>query len=150
MPCWVISPCLLTFLDLTDPPNPPNPPIPLRWQTVIPTLISEGVKLDGIFWDTYAEYYRDMKEFHDALPLLLSPGGVYSYFNGLAPDNLFFHMVYARLVSLEMNKLGFETSFEPIDVESALEPGVWEGVKNKYWHMKKYFLPTCHFNKQLG
>ena len=27
------------------------------------------------------------------LPQLLRPGGIYSFFNGLAPDNIFFHMV---------------------------------------------------------
>lgn len=118
------------------------------WQQVIPTLIQEGIKLDGIFWDTYAEYYKDMRVFHDYLPSLLVPGGIYSYFNGLAPDNIFFHMVYGRLVSLEMAKLGFMTSFQPLDVKSALDPSVWEGVKNKYWHLQKYFLPTCVFQQE--
>jgi protein arginine N-methyltransferase 2 len=37
-----------------------------------------------------------MREFHQQLPRLLRPGGVYSYFNGLASDNFFFHMVYGR------------------------------------------------------
>ena len=36
-------------------------------QDVLPTLLAEGVKLDGIFWDTYAEYYADMREFHEAV-----------------------------------------------------------------------------------
>ncbi len=62
-------------------------------------LLKEGVKLDGVFWDTYAEYYADMREFHDQLPSLLRPNGIYSFFNGLAPDNIFFHMVYSRFVS---------------------------------------------------
>jgi len=48
---------------------------------------------DGIFWDTYGEYYEDMKDFHVQLPRLLRPGGIYSFFNGLAPDNIFFHLV---------------------------------------------------------
>ncbi len=30
---------------------------------------------------------------HAQLPKLLKPGGCYSFFNGLAPDTLFFHMV---------------------------------------------------------
>ena len=42
---------------------------------------------------TSAEYYADMRDFHNMLPQLLKPDGVYSYFNGLAPDNIFFHMV---------------------------------------------------------
>lgn len=34
------------------------------------------------------------------LPKILASDGVYSFFNGLAPDNIFFHMVYNRCVVL--------------------------------------------------
>lgn len=48
----------------------------------------------------YGEYYSEgvegIRTFHEALPQLLAPGGVYSYFNGFASDNFFFHMVYGR------------------------------------------------------
>nr|DAD21368.1 TPA_asm: hypothetical protein HUJ06_022831 [Nelumbo nucifera] len=50
-----------------------------RWQDVLPQLES----YDGIFFDTYGEYYEDMREFHQHLPALLKPGGIYSFFNGL-------------------------------------------------------------------
>ncbi len=46
----------------------------------------------------YGEYYEEMRQFHLQLPRLLKPRGVYSYFNGLASDNFFFHMVYGRWV----------------------------------------------------
>ncbi|CAI0451697.1 unnamed protein product [Linum tenue] len=29
----------------------------------------------GIFFDTYGEYYKDLREFHQHLPKLLRPGG---------------------------------------------------------------------------
>lgn len=45
---------------------------------------------------SYGEYYEEMREFHLQLPKILKPSGVYSYFNGLASDNFFFHMVYGR------------------------------------------------------
>ncbi|PNH02928.1 Arginine N-methyltransferase 2, partial [Tetrabaena socialis] len=64
-----------------------------RWQEVLPALLAEA-PYDGIFFDTYGEYYEEMREFHAHLPRLLAPHGVYSFFNGLAPDNIFFHMVY--------------------------------------------------------
>ena len=109
------------------PPGPPPPP-----------LLPQLGPFDGIFWDTYGEFYEDMADFHDHLPRhaaqqqnatavhtrrhrppghpaastaapthpaahaaaapgavrrLLRPGGVYSFFNGLAPDNMFFHLV---------------------------------------------------------
>lgn len=65
------------------------------------------------------------------LPRLLRPGGIYSFFNGLAPDNIFFHMVYSRLVKNELHKLGFSTRYTPIKIKEALEDSVWEGVRNK-------------------
>ena len=65
-----------------------------RWQDVLPQLIREGVELDGVFFDTYAEHSFDMEDFHVLMSQILSkPQGVYSFFNGLAPDNLFFHGV---------------------------------------------------------
>ena len=42
------------------------------------------------------QYYEELRQFHETLPRILRPGGVYSFFNGLAPDNIFFHMVYGR------------------------------------------------------
>ncbi|KAI3512378.1 hypothetical protein L1887_19693 [Cichorium endivia] len=50
-----------------------------RWQDVVHQLES----YDGIFFDTYGEYYEDLREFHQHLPSLLNPGGIYSFFNGL-------------------------------------------------------------------
>lgn len=116
-----------------------------------------------------------MADFHSCLPKLLKPGGVYSFFNGLAPDNLFFHMVMGRrvqslsraqaarwasraslplpahplarrLAQLELGALGLATSYERVAIEGALDASVWEGVRNKYWHLPFYFLPTCVFS----
>lgn len=65
-----------------------------RWQDVMPQLAKEKVELDAIFYDTYGEHAFDMEDFHVAMSKVLSkPLGVYSFFNGLAPDNLFFHGV---------------------------------------------------------
>ncbi|KAJ7958235.1 Ankyrin repeat family protein / methyltransferase-related [Quillaja saponaria] len=50
-----------------------------RWQDVLSQLET----YDGIFFDTYGEYYEDLREFHQHLPVLLKPGGIYSFFNGL-------------------------------------------------------------------
>lgn len=65
-----------------------------KWQDELPKLIEEGIIFDGIFYDTYGEHFTDLEDFHNSLPRLLSkPDGIYSFFNGLAPDNLFFHGV---------------------------------------------------------
>jgi hypothetical protein len=42
------------------------------------------------------EYYEELREFQGKLPKLLRPTGVYSFFNGLASDNIFFHTVYSQ------------------------------------------------------
>ncbi|EFN56565.1 hypothetical protein CHLNCDRAFT_144236 [Chlorella variabilis] len=104
-----------------------------------------GVRLlgpfDGIFWDTFGEHYSDMHAFHACLPrragrrfVLLRPGGVYSFFNGLAPDNMFFHLVYGEIARLELGRLGLETTYEPVPMDASAKE-VWEGVANRYWHL---------------
>lgn len=110
-----------------------------RWQDVMPQLGS----YDGIFFDTYGEYYEDMREFHQHLPKLLKPGGIYSYFNGLCGDNAFFHAVYCQLVALELANLGYSTQFIPLPVKDCLAEDVWKGVKQKYWQLDTYYLPVC-------
>ena len=65
-----------------------------RWQDVMPQLIQQGVVVDAIFFDTYGEHFMDMEDFHRGMGNILSkPNGIYTFFNGLAPDNLFFHGV---------------------------------------------------------
>ena len=97
----------------------------------------------GIFFDTYGEYYEDLREFHQHLPTLLKPGGIYSFFNGLCGGNAFFHVVYCHLISLELENLGFSTQLIPLPVKDCLEDEVWEGVKHKYWQLDTYYLPVC-------
>lgn len=99
--------------------------------------------LSGIFFDTYGEYYEDLREFHQHLPVLLKPGGIYSFFNGLCGGNAFFHVVYCHLVSLELENLGYSTQLIPLPVKDCLGEEVWEGVKHKYWQLDTYYLPVC-------
>ncbi|KAK9075544.1 hypothetical protein SSX86_003869 [Deinandra increscens subsp. villosa] len=110
-----------------------------RWQDVLPQLQT----YDGIFFDTYGEYYDDLREFHQHVPALLKPGGIYSFFNGLCGGNAFFHVVYCQLVSLELESLGYSTQFIPLPVKDCLGEQVWEGVKHKYWQLDTYYLPVC-------
>lgn len=65
-----------------------------RWQDVLPQLINQKIEVDAVFYDTYGEHALDMEDFHLLMSQILSkPQGIYSFFNGLAPDNLFFHGV---------------------------------------------------------
>lgn len=97
----------------------------------------------GIFFDTYGEYYEDLREFHQHLPALLKTGGIYSFFNGLCGSNAFFHVVYCHLVSLELENLGYSTQLIPLPVKDCLGEQVWEGVKQRYWQLDTYYLPVC-------
>ena len=83
-----------------------------------------------------------MADFHAHLPRLLTPGGRYSFFNGLAPDNMFFHLVYGEIARLELGRLGLEVSYEGMPMDASAD-AVWEGVQNRYWHLPVYFVPTC-------
>ncbi|TYI82488.1 hypothetical protein E1A91_D05G224100v1 [Gossypium mustelinum] len=110
-----------------------------RWQDVLSQLES----YDGIFFDTYGQYYEDLREFHQHLPKLLKPGGIYSFFNGLCGGNAFFHVVYCHLVSLELENLGYSTQLIPLPVKDCLGEEVWRGVSQKYWQLDTYYLPAC-------
>lgn len=121
-----------------------------KWQDVLPKLISEGIVLDGIFYDTYGEHYTDMEEFHEQMAKILAkPGGIYSFFNGLAPDNLFFHGVACNCVKIQLAQLGLETEFAQCQIQ--VKEKDWEGVRRKYWHGREtYYLPIATWSKEAS
>jgi type IV protein arginine methyltransferase len=120
-----------------------------RWQDVVPQMAQSGVQLDAIFFDTYAEHAFDMEDFHQQMAGLLSkPQGVYSFFNGLAPDNLFFHGVACQVIKLQLSKLGLETEFLRCEIQVNNDT-VWEGVRRKYWYNRDvYYLPRVTWNQE--
>lgn len=108
-----------------------------RWQDVLDSLTS----YDGIFFDTYAEYYDDLREFHSHVPKLLKPNGIYSFFNGMCGDNAFFHVVYCHIVALELASVGLSTDYISLPVKEHLSSKVWEGLQeHRYWQLDTYFL----------
>lgn len=119
-----------------------------RWQDVMPKLIEQGVVVDAIFFDTYGEHFMDMEDFHQVMgPMLSKPNGVYTFFNGLAPDNLFFHGVACQCVKLQLAQLGFDTEFLPCQIQ--VKESAWDGVRRKYWHGRDtYYLPRSTWNPQ--
>jgi type IV protein arginine methyltransferase len=76
-----------------------------RWQDVLPELeIYDGIMFDSMFFNiplfcsrvdslyiAFAESDDDLAEFHEHLLDLLRPEGIYTFFNGLAATNPFFH-----------------------------------------------------------
>jgi len=144
-----------------------------RWQDILPKLRSEqyqqniGLEFDGIFFDTYAEHSYDMEDFHKQITmstsnggekssLLSKPHGVYSFFNGLAPDNLFFHGVVCNVVKLQLSTLGLDTDFLTCHMtaptttkNSHNNSSTWDGIRRKYWHGRDvYYLPKSTWNSE--
>lgn len=111
-----------------------------RWQDVIDQLET----YDGIFFDTFGEYYEDQREFHEIVPNILNQDGIFSFFNGQAGTNAFFHHVYRELIALELQDMGFITEYKEVDIDPSKDPS-WEGVKRKYWSLNKYYIPKCKF-----
>jgi protein arginine N-methyltransferase 2 len=115
-----------------------------RWQDVVPKLLEQGLQFDGIFFDTFGEFYEDLREFCEHVPNLLSYNGVYSFFNGLGGRNVFFHDVYKQLIELELRQMGLQTEYTTLSVDS-IHDTTWDGVKREYWSLDSYYLPKCTF-----
>jgi protein arginine N-methyltransferase 2 len=122
-----------------------------RWQDEMPKLIAEGAKFDGVFYDTYGEHFTDLEDFHCAMARVLDvPGGVYSFFNGLAPDNLFFHGVACNCIKAQLSTLELDAEFATCEISNnaADADETWEGVRRKYWHGRStYYLPVITWKK---
>lgn len=118
-----------------------------RWQDELPKLIEEGLEFDGIFYDTYGEHFTDLEDFHELMVKVLhKPDGIYSFFNGLAPDNLFFHGVAANCVKIQLSHLGLDTEFAQCEIQ--IDEKDWDGVRRKYWHGRNtYYLPIATWKK---
>ena len=118
-----------------------------RWQQALPALLAEGVQFDGIYFDTYGEHDSDMQDFHALLPKLLRPNGIYSFFNGLCPFNVFFQGVACSVVQLELLSHGLSTSFAPMPIATpGGEDPAWAGVTRRYFQADTYYFPTCVFD----
>ncbi|KAJ3204370.1 hypothetical protein HK099_001173 [Clydaea vesicula] len=112
-----------------------------RWQDVIEDI---GC-FDGIFFDTFGENYDDLKQFLDHVPnLLKDENSVLSFFNGLAGTNSFFHDVYCRILSMDLQELGLSTEYIEEDVPKEIdEDGTWKNISRRYFSLDKYRLPVC-------
>ena len=55
-----------------------------RWQDVVPSIIEQGILFDVIYFDTFAEEYKALRDFFsDCVLGLLNDGGKFGFFNGL-------------------------------------------------------------------
>ena len=87
-----------------------------------------------------------MRLFHSYLPKLLVPKtGVYSFFNGFCPHNVFFQNVACEVTRIELERIGLRLSFQAFELESpnVLKDETWKDVDRKYYFAKEYFLPVA-------
>jgi type IV protein arginine methyltransferase len=106
--------------------------------------LSNGEPFDAIYYDPYAESYRDLCEFFDAVVSLLKPDGVFSFFNGLGADRFIINDVYSVVVALDLAGFGMDVNYATIPISVGEED--WKGTKTeRYWELDRYLLPICKF-----
>jgi protein arginine N-methyltransferase 2 len=117
-----------------------------RWQDVVTQLVEQNQVFDGIYFDTFAEEYKALKEFFTEYVIgLLDPEGRFGFFNGLGADRQVCYDVYTRVVEMDLFDAGMDTEFEDIRIPDLDEQGEWEGVRRRYWALDNYRMPTCKF-----
>lgn len=115
-----------------------------KWQDILPELINQGVTFDAIYYDTFAESYKDFRDFFSEQVIgLLEPEGKWGFFNGMGADRQISYDVYQKVVEMDLLEAGFDVDWEEIKVPS-LE-GEWDGVRRKYWVVDSYRLPVCRY-----
>ena len=116
-----------------------------KWQDVVPKIIEQSVLFDAVYFDTFAEDYKALRDFFsDQLIGLLEDGGKWGFFNGLGADRQICYDVYTKVVEMDLFEAGFDTDWETFQV-AELASEEWKDVKRRYWVLKEYRLPICSF-----
>lgn len=117
-----------------------------RWQDIIPGLAQQGEVFDGIYFDTFAEDYKALKEFFtEHVITILDQEGRFGFFNGLGADRQVCYDVYSKVVEMDLFDAGLDTEWQEISIPDLDKQGEWEGVRRKYWALDTYRMPTCKF-----
>ena len=115
-----------------------------RWQDALPKLVIQGLQFDAIFFDTFAESYKDFKDFFSEQVIgLLNESGRWSFFNGMGADRQISYDVYQKIVEMDLFEAGFDVEWFHVPLPSLDKD--WEGVRRRYWNVNDYRLPLCKF-----
>jgi len=69
-----------------------------RWQEVLPKMAEEGILLDAIYYDTFAEDYTALKElFSEWVIQIMDSEGRFGWYNGLGADRQICYDVYTKV-----------------------------------------------------
>ena len=116
-----------------------------KWQDVVPKVMEQSILFDAIYFDTFAEDYKALRDFFsDQIIGLLEDGGKWGFFNGLGADRQICYDVYGKVVEMDLFEAGFDTEWETIQV-AELANEEWKDVRRRYWVLKEYKLPICSF-----
>ncbi|MCJ1327299.1 Arginine N-methyltransferase 2 [Thelotrema lepadinum] len=117
-----------------------------KWQDVLPKLMHDGILFDAIFFDTFAEEYKDLRNFfEEQLIAILDDDGRFSFFNGLGADRQISYDVSSKIVEIDLLESGYRLDWETIPVPSLGDSGTWNGLKRPYWKLDEYKLPIVRF-----
>jgi protein arginine N-methyltransferase 2 len=124
-----------------------------RWQDIVPGLLEKNEMFDAVYFDTFAEEYKALREFFTEYVIgLLDPrggsngeGGRFGFFCGMGADRQIAYDVYNKIVEFDLFEAGFDTEWDTIPIPDLKEQGEWQGVRRSYWNLKNYKLPTCSF-----
>jgi protein arginine N-methyltransferase 2 len=113
-----------------------------KWQDFIESeQISETGGFDVVYMDTFSENYKDLQQFFEHLPDLLSdPTSRFSFFNGLGATNALFYDVYNHLVELHLLGVGLNVRWSELDVNNEEGEDRW-GTTREYFSLPLYRLP---------
>ncbi|KAI9878411.1 MAG: Arginine N-methyltransferase 2, partial [Watsoniomyces obsoletus] len=108
------------------------------------TMVDDNLVFDAIYYDTFAESYKDFKDFYSEQVLgLLDTAGRWSYFNGMGADRQISYDVYQKIVEIDLYEAGYDVEWKEVALPDLGQE--WEGVRRKYWNVEKYRLPVCKF-----
>jgi len=140
-------PTVLAHMERTGWPDKPGVTVHEgKWQDVLPKLIENGTMFDAIYFDTFAEDYKALREFFSEFVIgLLDEGGKWGFFNGLGADRQVCYDVYTKVVEMDLFEAGFDTEWETLEVPDLEKEEEWKGVRRRYWTLEKYRLPVCTF-----
>lgn len=117
-----------------------------KWQDVVPKLIEQGNIFDAIYFDTFAEDYKALREFFSEYVIgLLDDGGKWGFFHGLGADRQVCYDVYTTVLGMDLLEAGYDVDWETLTIPDLEKAEQWKGVRRSYFAVETYKLPVCTF-----
>lgn len=121
-----------------------------RWQDELMKLLDKNIFFNGIYYDTFSEHYKDMLELYDIMiGMIKYENGVFSFFNGLGSDCVFFYDIYKDLVKLDLfEKYGLKCEYMNMVIDT-IDEQTWKGISKNYFDCPLFYHPIITFNNDI-